>query len=406
MSESARMDQLSPRRARHQRGKKRGNRRPRGHELYRYAGDVLSEEGEEEFTSLLGETGKAREQWDKSRTGSAGFLRDTLCCLPFSCLCARYSHPVLDYEKFLSQVKTGDLFLFEGKGAWSWAIQCVTQMRYSHMAVAIKLVNPKEPERPYFMLWESTQKDETYDFITRTDKDGLRLVSMHEKLYEYANANYSVSYRPIRVHEEGVRKRINDGKAGTKAWELILRGAHIPYETDYIELANAHKRWVVGERGHAGEHNRDSVFCSEAVMWFYRDAMGLSLEDEENGITWVPEDFTPADFAQESEGIPFAYSDPPRATFGGQYEVASRGSIDDGLVRRYQAFLRTKDAMASKFNAMIAKGVKVVESERTDPVTRTIHLNEDVLWRVDFGSNKHPSVDDEGMARVPLEEYP
>jgi hypothetical protein len=278
-------------------------------------------------------------------------------------------------------------------------------MRYSHIGVVVKIADPDNPTHPHFMLWESTRPDGTYDFITGTDKDGLRLVSMHEKLYEYARQNYSISYRPMTVWNEKVRKRIERGDAALKAWALFLQGSHIPYETDYVELANSHKRWVVGTSGDLLKDSKslESVFCSEGVMWFFRDAMGLSLEDEVEGITWLPRDFTPEDFAKETEGIPFAYSDPPQASFGGQYVVASRGSLSKGLKKRYQDYMRSQHALSIRFRAMLTKAVGV--AEMPDVGGRVIHIDGEKLWKLDFGENAYPLTDEQGMESVSLNQY-
>ncbi|MHA1682434.1 MAG: hypothetical protein ACTSUE_15965 [Promethearchaeota archaeon] len=317
----------------------------------------------------------------------------------------KYEYPALDYESFLSQAKTGDILLFEGKGGFSWVIQCFTHMRYSHIGVVIKMIDPENPTKPHFMLWESTGSDGTYDFVTGTDKNGLRLVSMHEKLYEYARQNYGISYRPMTVHSEKIRDRIGQGEAGLNAWELIMRGAQIPYETDYVELANAHKRWVVGSSGNPAEDRRSlkAVFCSEGVMWFYRDAMGLSLHDEQEGIEWLPRDFTPEDFAQETEGVPFVYSDPSQASFGGQYLVASRESIDDGLKQRYQAYMKSQPALGNRFHAMVDGAVSTTET--LDGGGNAVHINGSKLWTVDFGQNQYPGTDEKGMQSVTLDQY-
>jgi hypothetical protein len=312
----------------------------------------------------------------------------------------------LKYEEFLSQVKTGDIFLFEGTGGYSWAIQCATGMRYSHVGVVVKLVDPKDPTRTHFMIWESTGPDGSYDFITQRDKNGLRLVSMHEKLYEYARRNFSISYRPITIWDEKARRRIGEGEAGMKAWTLFLQGSHIPYETNYVELANAHKRWVVGSSGDVmkDQQSLKSVFCSEAVMWFFRDAIGLSMEDEEEGITWLPRDFTPADFARETEGIPFAYSDPPGASFGGQYVVASRELIGKGLAKRYREHMRDQRRIGRAFQTMLKASVK--RTDTRDGGGRTVHINGKKLWRVDFGENAYPLTDAEtGTASVSLDRF-
>jgi hypothetical protein len=362
------------------------------------------------FPGSPGSFGKRR-GWGRSMVGSRAFLRDAICCCVPSalipkCLITSYEYPSLDYESFLSQVKTGDIFLFEGKGGSSWTIQCVTGMRYSHVGMAVKMIDPNDPTNPQFMIWESTRPDGTYDFVTGGDKDGLRLVNMHEKLYEYSILNYSISYRPLTVWDDRVREKIGHGAVAMHAWTLIMRGAHIPYETNYVELANAHKRWIVGASGDVLKDRKtlESVFCSEGVMWFYRDAMFLSLEDEEEGITWLPRDFTPEDFAKESEGIPFAYSDPPQASFGGQYVVASRGSIDKGLRQRYHEYRRSQSTLARRFRATLNSAVHA--TAMPDTGRNAVRIDGEKLWKIDFGQNAYPLKDvNTGMTSVSLDKY-
>lgn len=356
----------------------------------------------------MGEEGEDKE-WAKSKVGSRTYLRDAVCCcipsaLVPSCMTTRYTYPSLDYESFLSQVKTGDIFLFEGRGGASWTIQCFTGMRYSHIGMAVKMIDPEDPRNPQYMIWESARPGGSYDFITGTDKNGLRLVNMHEKLYEYATLNYSISYRPITVWDDAVREKIGEGEAFMKAWALFLQGAHIPYETNYVELANAHKRWIVGSSGDLLKDRQSlkSVFCSEGVMWFFQNAMFLSLEDEEEGITWLPRDFTPEDFAKESEGVPFTYSDPPQASFGGQYVVASRGSINKGLKQRYQEYLRSQPILAKRFHAMVSSAIRVSSSAEN----KIVNVDGRKLWKIDFGQNAYPLKDVEtGMTSVSLDKY-
>jgi hypothetical protein len=121
--------------------------------------------------------------------------------------------------------------------------------------------------------------------------------------------------------------------------------SRLPYELNYGELANAHLRLMTGI-----EHpKQSSVFCSELVAYTYRSGMGLSLKDPETGSEWTPHDFTPEDFSESAQGIPFAHNTYSRdgarviraaqATYASEYVLASYSHIDPTLATMYRGFL-------------------------------------------------------------------
>lgn len=327
-------------------------------------------------------------------------LRNALFCFPFhGCWRGFYNaQSVMDYGEFLRECKTGDILLFEGKGIYSWLIQCATQSKYSHIGMVVKIQVPGVKE-PMTFLWESTKPDGSYDFITRVDKDGPRMVSIHEKVYEYSRANFSIHYRPFYLHDDSLVDDIQSGETSKRSWEIFMRGAQIPYETEYGELANAHKRWVVGSEAHTPA-NQNAVFCSEAVMWYYKEAVGLSLRDESHAVPleWEPENFTPNDFAMESEGIPFAYASPPQATFGGQYVLATRDAANPKLAEKYRQFQTEKRKLAEAFSKAI--------DEHTSVKDRVLYIEGPSMPRILFGTNAYQEDDASGMGKIELADYP
>ena len=250
----------------------------------------------------------------------------------------------MSYEYFLKTAKTGDILLFEGKGWSSCLIQCSTQVRYSHIGIILRIRDSNKEENLF--VFESTRPDRTYDFLTGTDKDGPRLVSVHERIFTYARRNYTVTYRPMKIWDSRIVEQMDSGLTDLYMWATILLMSRLPYELNMRELANAHLRLITG----IDQPNQKSVFCSELVAILYRNGMGLSLEDLETGEQWAPQDFTPEDFAEQTQGIPFAKDSynrdgtrlirPAQATYSSQYVVGSYSHFDPVLVTLYQSFLR------------------------------------------------------------------
>jgi hypothetical protein len=202
----------------------------------------------------------------------------------------------------------------------------------------------------YLFIWESTTRDYTYDFLTGKDKNGPRLVSAHEKLYQYSRDNFTISYRPMIVQDKRVIEDMEDGITDLYMWALIFLMSKVPYETDLFELSNAHLRLITGVTEKREISNRFAMFCSELIAYTYRNGMGFSFSDYRIGRSWAPEDYSPEDFAEETQGIPFAmdfYREegaqlirPAQAIFGGQYIVATNSKQDKMLDTMYSKFIR------------------------------------------------------------------
>jgi len=270
----------------------------------------------------------------------------------------------ISYEYFLRTAKTGDLILFEGKGLSSCLIQCSTQVRYSHIGMVLRIRDEKASGQDHIFIWESTRPDQTYDFLTGTDKDGPRLISAHERIFTYARNNYTVTYRPMKIWDSRIIEQMGSGLTDLYMWATILLMSRLPYELNMRELANAHLRMITG----IDNPNQKSIFCSELVAITYRNGMGLSLTDIETGIQWAPQDFTPEDFAEQTQGIPFAkdsYSRdgmhmirPAQTTYSGQYVLSSYSHIDSVLVNLYRGFLTSG---RERLDIMFGRGMPTVK---------------------------------------------
>jgi hypothetical protein len=294
-------------------------------------------------------------------------LRSLFCCFTGGFAITRNGGPnqgIVSYEYFLKTAKTGDILLFEGIGVFSWAIQCFTQVRYSHVGMVVR-IRDEDTGEDHLFIWESTTQDQTYDFLTRRDKNGPRLVSAHEKLYQYAKNNYTISYRPMRIDDPRVIADMEDGLTDLYLWAVLFSMSKVPYETDVFELTNAHLRLITGITEQREKGNRFAMFCSELVSYTYRNGMGFSFVDHRISRAMAPEDFTPEDFAEETQGIPFAMDfyrgehqgvlvRPAQAIFGGQYIIATASRMDKLLDFMYKKFLRS---LRSQMDRMIQESI-------------------------------------------------
>jgi hypothetical protein len=330
-------------------------------------------------------------------------IRSLICCFTGGFGITRRganTREVVSYRYFLDTARTGDILLFEGNGAFSFVIQCFSQLRYSHVGMVVRLLD-EETGKEHLFIWESTTKDQTHDFLTGRDKNGPRLVSAHEKLLEYAVNNYTISYRPMRIDDPRIVADIEDGVTDLYMWATFFLMSKLPYETDIFELSNAHLRMITGVTEDREMGNRFAMFCSELVGYTLRNGMGFSFFDYRDNRAMAPEDFSPEDFTEEAQGIPFAmdfYRDnggilvrPAQALYGGQYIVATNSRIDAMLRRKYEEFtgprrgepLRSKKALEQMFKDSIP-----------EIATALLNYKEELVGRKRDGTG--------GMQEVPL----
>ena len=182
------------------------------------------------------------------------------------------------YDTERAKINTGDIVLFSGKGNISHGIKLVTNSKWSHVAMAVRL-----PEWDTVMLWESTTLSSLADVIDGTKKSGVQLVLMSDRLKIY---NGEATVR----HLQGVDVDQNL-KLKKKLMDFRKSVRNRPYEKSKIELIKAAYDGPFGYN----EEDLSSLFCSELVAEAYQQ-MGL-LPDAPKGLS--SNEYTPKDFSDK-----------------------------------------------------------------------------------------------------------
>jgi hypothetical protein len=174
------------------------------------------------------------------------------------------------YENLRPNLKTGDVVLFSGKGGISTGIKWLTNSKWSHVGMVLRL-----PEWDAVMLWESTTLNDIADVESGKERKGVQIVPLSERVKKY-KGEVSIRFLDIERSPEMLK-------------ELSLLRAEIkgrPYEKDKIELIKAAYDGPFG----ANEEDLSSLFCSEMVAEAYQ-RMGLLSEKKQSN------EYTPKDFA-------------------------------------------------------------------------------------------------------------
>lgn len=181
------------------------------------------------------------------------------------------------YEDMRSQLKTGDILLFSGKGGISEGIKFFTVSRWSHTAIVYRFDGPLDPKGSIF-CWESTTLSNVKDADTGKLTKGVQRVELSERLEKCFAKGYDISVRPL-------------SKALSEDMLLILNNfrhevSGRPYEKDKIELLKAAYDGLFGDN----TEDLSSLFCSELVAEAYQ-RMGL-LTEKLPSNEYVPKDFS------------------------------------------------------------------------------------------------------------------
>lgn len=180
------------------------------------------------------------------------------------------------YDQERNKMKTGDIILFSGKGNISHGIKLVTNSKWSHVGMVLRL-----PESKAVFLWESTTLSNLKDAIDGRSKKGVQLVLLSERVKAYQG---EISVRHLKNFEL-------DKIGYLKLMKFRERVKNRPYEKDKLELI---KSAYEGPLGH-NEEDLSSLFSSELVAEAYQQ-IGLLLE-EPKGIP--SNEYTPKDFAEK-----------------------------------------------------------------------------------------------------------
>jgi hypothetical protein len=178
----------------------------------------------------------------------------------------------MKYSEIRSDLNTGDIVLFSGKGTVSNVIKWFTKSRWSHVGMVIRSL-----ELDMLLLWESTTLSKIKDIHSGVAKQGVQLVALSERMASYEG---SIGIRQLEDYCPTPRATENLLKLRA---ELKDR----PYEQSKLELF---KSAYDGPFGSNQAEDLSSIFCSEMVAEAYQ-RMGLISNN------YLSNEFTPADFA-------------------------------------------------------------------------------------------------------------
>lgn len=175
------------------------------------------------------------------------------------------------YSSIRSNINTGDLVLFSGKGHFSNIIKLGTLSKWSHCGLILKV-----PEYDFIAIWESTTLSNIKDLESGKLRKGVQLVPLSDRINKY---NGDIAIRHLQgadLPENSVKKLMDLRKE--------LRGKY--YEKSKVELFKAAYDGPLGKN----QEDLSSIFCSELVAEAYQ-RLGLFSETKPSN------EYTPADFA-------------------------------------------------------------------------------------------------------------
>lgn len=168
-------------------------------------------------------------------------------------------------------LQTGDLLLFSGTGISSDIIRWFTGSSWTHIGVVVHLEGIEEP-----LLLEATMAAESLDLFSGELTSGVSLVSLSQKLADYAG-------------DVAVRHRVGPPLCSRQR-RLVRRLVRCLYRKPY---RNYVWRQLLDAMPLSRRRLGGGFFCSELVAEFYRR------------LGWLPRDircggFVPGHFAEES----------------------------------------------------------------------------------------------------------
>lgn len=212
---------------------------------------------------------------------------------------ARRAELMVAWEDFAATAETGDLALFSGQSLISSAIKIAELgSNWSHIGMFVRTQSGQ------LRIWESTNADGQKDLLSGTQKGGVRLVDAETAVRAYlASADQAMVVARRLYVDRRVVPMIHPSKRIPQLERFMKAVQRLPYEQDPVELMRASElaRWL--ELVYAWR-SRSSFFCSELVACSY---IQLGLLPDENESIRDASLYTPMDFAQESQNLPFLY---------------------------------------------------------------------------------------------------
>lgn len=195
------------------------------------------------------------------------------------------------------KLKTGDLVLFSGKGAFSVKIQLATLSIYSHVGIIVKLdknfryldTNPSgegaDEDGLYLFHSINGKIPCVKDFITGVERDGVQLNSL-AKILKQCNADIHIRRLKVKGKnkKEIIEKELNANDTFSGISQFISASKSKPYELYLSEMAKATIFFMP-----APNDDNNSYFCSELVAAAYK-ATGV-LPEHANASEYIPKDF-------------------------------------------------------------------------------------------------------------------
>lgn len=178
------------------------------------------------------------------------------------------------YQAVRGKLDTGDIVVFEGSGVISGMIKWKEKTRWSHVGMVVK-----SAEGDMLLLFESTTLSKIKDVESRTESQGVQLVTLSERIRRYPDNN--VGFRRLLGVE-----RDDDSRQVVKKFRSEMTGR--PYEKSKLELFRSSYDGVFGDN----EENLSSLFCSELIAELYQ-RLGL-LDEVPEGLP--SNEYTPKAF--------------------------------------------------------------------------------------------------------------
>lgn len=195
----------------------------------------------------------------------------------------------------MTDLKTGDIVLFSGKGFVSTIIKILTFSKWSHVGMVIIDDNYHFP-----LLYESTHDDSIQGLDSGKFNKGVQCVPLHERISSYKG-------------DVAVRRLHNADLSKTRYKLNLMRKdcVNTPFERSKLELFSS-IRWLWFLRRKSGNDDLSSQFCSENTAQAHIE---LGLHDP----TIPSNKYTPAWYSR----IRFLYSG---AYFGNIQTIKKRNN--------------------------------------------------------------------------------
>ena len=215
---------------------------------------------------------------------------------------ARRATQTVTWEDLAATAETGDIALFSGQSLISEAIKLAEMgSHWSHIGMFVR------ESTGQLRIWESTNADGQVDLISGKAKGGVRLVDAETAVRSYlASAEGAmVVARRLYIDQAVLGKPglVDPVARLPKLRAFMHHVSSLPYERNPLDLVRAAEiaRWI--QLVYAWRSN-NSYFCSELVACSYIQ-LGLLPDDSESDRH--PGLYTPKDWSQEAQNLPFLY---------------------------------------------------------------------------------------------------